>query len=144
MLETIKDHVNRYLQLESPDTNMLHPPQVLALALAAVRKYLGYAELSAHRTQRLEWEQARAFDPSLPKPTPAAINQELVVSASEWAIISELWHLYMEREQAKQLEATRSLGADTFGRSTSEIQADINQAHTDLPLRAFSFEIVTI
>lgn len=136
--------MNRYLQLESPDTNMLHPPQVLALALAAVRKYLGYAELSAHRAQRLEWEQARAFDPSLPRPTPAAIGQELEVSDSEWAIITDLWHLYMERDQAKQLEATRSLGADSFGRTTSEIEADIRAEHENLPMRAFSFEIVTI
>ena len=144
MIEPVKDIVDRYLTQEAPDTNMLPPEQVLALALKAVRKYIAYGELAVHRAQREEWEALFKQDNTLPRFVPAPINDELLIAPSEWAIISDLWHLYMERDQAKQLEASRGLGADVFGRSTSEIESDIRMEHEALPQRAFWFGPFTI
>lgn len=144
MPESIKTKVQRYLTEEAPDTNLLPPAQVLALALAAVRKYIAYGELAAQRLQRQEWEQAFQRDASTPRPAPLPINEELIVTPSEWAVVSDLWSLYLERDQAKQMEASRGLGVEAFGRASSEIEADIRAEHESLPMRAFWFGPFTV
>lgn len=144
MPESIKAKVDRYLTQEAPDTNLLPPEQVLALALAAVRKYSAYGELAVQRLLREEWEQALQRDASAPRPAPAPINGELIVTPSEWGVITDLWHLYMERDQARQMEASRGLGVEAFGRASSEIESDIRIEHEALPQRAFWFGPFTV
>lgn len=144
MIETIKEKVDRYLTQEAPDTNMLPPEQVLALALAAVRKYIAYGELAVHRVQREEWERAARLDPATPRPAMAAIDENLPIESSEWGVISDLWALYLERDQAKQLEASRGLGVESFGRTSSEVETDIRMEHENLPMRAFWFGPFTV
>lgn len=144
MIETIKEKVDRYLTQEAPDTNMLPPEQVLALALAAVRKYIAYGELAVHRVQREEWERAFKLDHTIPRPAQIPINEELPIESSEWGVITDLWALYMERDQAKQLEASRGLGVESFGRTSSEVEADIRMEHESLPQRAFWFGPFTV
>lgn len=144
MPESIQTKVDRYLTQEAPDTNLLPPKQVLALALAAVRKYTAYGELAVQRLQREAWEEAFKRDASTPRPQAVAIDKDLMVIPSEWAVISDLWSLYMERDQAKQMEASRGLGVDAFGRASSEIEADIRAEHEALPMRAFWFGPFTV
>lgn len=144
MIESVKTKVDRYLKDECPDTNLLPPEQVMALALKAVRKYIAYGELAAQRVLRAQWERAVEVDPDTPRPQAVPINAELMVTPDEWAIISDLWRLYVELEQAKQLEASRGLGAEVFGRSSGEVEADIRAEHEQLPMRAFWFAPFTI
>ena len=113
---------------ERPAGNLLDGPSVLAQALAATRLYAGYAELRAHAGV---------------SPVPE-ITGDTEISNSEWALIRPLFLLYVERETALQLEASRGLGMDVFGRSSSEVAADIIQFEAELPHRAFFRPIITV
>lgn len=73
----------------------------------------------------------------LPPISLASITQSTEVTASDWALIAPLFLLYVEREQAILLESGRVMGVDVFGRSSSEVQMDINQYETELPQKAF-------
>jgi hypothetical protein len=55
-----------------------------------------------------------------------------------------LFLLYVERETALQLEASRGLGLDVFGRSSGEVAGDIAQAEAEMPHRAFCKPIVSV
>jgi len=66
------------------------------------------------------------------------------ITISEWAIIRPLFILYVERENALHLEASRGMGVDVFGRTTSEISSDIQQLEEKIPFLAFSQPVVTV
>lgn len=111
---------------------LLDDEQVTSLAMDAVRMYQGYQELSYYRELGLD-----AFSRSFCDP-------DLCISDSEWAIIRPLFYLYVERGNALQLEASRGLGIDVYGRSVSEIQADITTCESELPHKTFCEDIITI
>lgn len=73
-----------------------------------------------------------------------AISGATVISESEWALMRNLFMLYVERETALQLEASRGLGMDVYGRASSEVASDIMQAELELPHQAFVGLIVTV
>lgn len=120
--------VTNFVTNERPAGNILDEPGVLAQAIAAASFVAGYMALSAHAGV---------------SPVPA-IGGDTVVSLSEWALIRPLFLLYIEREQTMQLEATRVMGLDVFGRSSSEISGDITQLEAEIPRRAFFQGITTI
>ena len=72
------------------------------------------------------------------------ITENLLLDYGEYAIIKPLFLLYVERETALQLEASRQLGADVFGRSSSEISADINNYELQLQKLAFNQDIISV
>lgn len=109
-------------------SNMLDDASVLAQAVAATRLYAGYAHLVAH-------------EGAVPEPE---IDGHTDVTVSEWAIIRPLFLLYVERETAVQLEATRIMGADVFGRPSGEVASEIAQVEAELPHKAFYMPIVTV
>ena len=109
-------------------SNMLDDSSVLAQAVAATRQHAGYAHLAAH-------------DGTMPEPE---IDGHTDVTLSEWAIIRPLFLLYVERETAVQLEATRIMGADVFGRPSGEVASEIAQVEAELPHKAFYMPIVTV
>lgn len=60
------------------------------------------------------------------------------LTESEWGIIRPLAALYIERENARALEASRGNGVDVYGRTVSEIDQSITQYETiDMPRAAF-------
>ncbi|WP_085618750.1 MULTISPECIES: hypothetical protein [unclassified Pseudomonas] len=69
---------------------------------------------------------------------------DVEVSESELSIIKPLWLLYLERENSTALEASKTQGAEVFGRAVSEVQASIIDYETRLPALAFSEDWVTI
>jgi len=69
---------------------------------------------------------------------------DIWLSHSEWAIIKPLFYLYIERENALHLEASRVLGVDVYGRSVSEVQGEISNYHEQMHLKAFHFKAFTI
>lgn len=127
-MATLADLAEKFATQERPAGNLLDDATVLAQAVAATRFYAGYAVI-------------RARDGADPVP---AIDGTLEISESEWALIRPLFMLYVERETALQLEASRGMGIDPFGRSASEIAAEISQAEADMPRRAFFQPIVTV
>lgn len=122
-MPTLDALVARFVEDERGATNILAPESVTAQAVAAVSFFAGFAVLSD---------------------TEQPIGETLNLTDSEWGWIRPLFALYVEREQALQLEATRGLGADVFGRSSSEIATDIERQEAELPRRAFLQPVFTV
>ena len=101
-------------------------PDVTKAMLKAVRFYAGYAEVSYF------FEQDPSVTPALTQLTDA-----VTLTTSEWAIIQPLFNAYADHENALRLEASRGLGVDVYGMSSSELSADIKQLELDLPRKAF-------
>jgi len=101
-------------------------PDVTKAMLKAVRFYAGYAEVSYF------FEQDPSVTPALTQLTDA-----VTLTTSEWAIIQPLFNAYADHENALRLEASRGLGVDVYGRSSSELSAEIKQLELDLPRKAF-------
>jgi hypothetical protein len=123
--KTLFDMVNRFALDERVVGNLLSNEQLNALAIAATEFYAGYAMLS----------QAQ---PS------TAISIDTIITLSELALIKRLFLLYVERETALQLEASRGLGVDVFGRSVSEVMSEISLYEAELPRLAFFADISTV
>lgn len=155
-MTTLAALAQMFASQERPAGNLLDEDGVVAQAVAATRFYAGYAWLRA---------QQQTVPVPMPMPDPGRlgaghlpcgggaasslrpdtqITGETDISGSEWAIIRPLFLLYVERETALQLEASRGLGIDPYGRSVSEIATEITQAEADLPHRAFSVPIITV
>lgn len=135
-MQRIEQRVATFLEDEQPSGMMLAPEQVTALAIKATRFYGGYARLA------VAWEELDA-DPDLSDPDPV-IDGMTPVSDAEWALIGPLFALYVEREIAVMLEASRGLGVDVFGRSTSEIATDITLKEQEMPRAAFMVPVQTV
>jgi hypothetical protein len=117
----------RFAEAERPAGNLLDGQAVLAQLVAATRFYAGFGAIASRAADRLP-----------------DIDAQTGINDSQWALIRPLFLLYVERETALQLEASRVMGADPFGRSSSEIAAEITQAESDMPRKAFAMPILTV
>ena len=129
------DRLHSFLTLERPTGVMFDPENVTALAVAAVVFYRGFALLDEH------WERLvkNANDP----PT-EDIDEDIELTDSEWALIRPLFLLYLERETAYLIEASRGQGVDVYGRSVAEILGDIATVEQEMAHRAFCYPIVSV
>ena len=127
-MERLGDLASRFATQERPVGNLLEEDAVAAQAVAATRFFAGYAAI-----------RSRA---AVAPPPPITVDTEL--NDSEWAIIRPLFILYLERESALQLEASRGMGIDPYGRSSSEVAGEIAQYEAELPRRAFCVPIITV
>ncbi|MBY0475393.1 MAG: hypothetical protein K2Q13_10100 [Nitrosomonas sp.] len=128
-MDTIAALVDNYLTAERPVSVVLDPATVLAQAVVAAKFYTGFAELVTNDV----------IEPPFP-----AVTEVTELSNSEWTVIKPLFVLYIERESAIHQEASRGLGLDVFGRSTSEIAQDIANLELNMPMNAFYQPIVTV
>jgi hypothetical protein len=119
----LADLAKSFAEDERPAGNLLDDESVLAQAIAATRFYAGFAALRDHDGKE---------------------PPEQSITTSEWALVRPLFLLYMERETALQLEASRGMGADPFGRSSSEVAIEITQLESEMPRKAFYQPIITI
>jgi len=100
---------------------ILDVADVLKQAVAAARQYLTWGDIASIGDGGLD-----------------DVDEHCDVTASEWGLIKPLVLLYVERENARALEASRGQGVDVYGRSVSEIEQAITQYEvTDLPRMAF-------
>jgi hypothetical protein len=131
----ISERVQAFLDLERPTGVMLDPVSVTAQAIAAATFYRGFALLEEH------W--GRLEDDPLAPPL-MELDGNTLLTDSEWALIKPLFLLYVERETALMLEASRGLGVDVFGRATSEIAGDITAIEQEMAHRAFVYPAFTV
>lgn len=95
----------------------------LAQARAAARQYLTWGSIA-----------------SVPSGALDDVDENCDLTRGEWGVIKPLYCLYVERENARALEASRGQGVDVFGRSVSEVEQAIAQYETvDLPRLAFNY-----
>lgn len=129
---------------------LLDTPQLQRNLKKAVRFYCGYAALtnapSPYEQAVADGADPTGLDVHSPVDASDAIGgaQDFDLTASEWAIIRPLFDLYVERENAMSLEASRALGVEVFGRAVAEVEMDIKEREAEMPHQAFSEPIVSL
>ena len=117
---------------ELPIGLVLTEEQVLRSLRDATRFYCGHADLVAGGSVDAS---ALAGD---------VAEQDVDLSHSELSLIKPLWLLYMEKENSTALEASRTQGAELYGRAVSEVQASITDYEERLPELAFVTDWISI
>ena len=102
-------------------------PQVLQCLVEAARFYAGWQPLDDTASLTL-----------------STITGATVLEPGEWAIIAPLFRLYVERESALVIEASRGLGVEQVGRDSSTVAGDIVQAEALLPQQAYVEEAFSV
>ena len=125
---SLVDLAQDFSQKERPVGVLIDDEQVLNLLIAAVRTYAAYGALNS-------LQDKKSF---------TDIVADTEISTSEWGVIRPLFVLLVERETAIQLEASRGMGVETFGRSVSEISSEIAQIEAEIPHKAFYQPIVSL
>ena len=126
---TLQDLADDFNAKERPVGVLVDEGVVLAQLIAATRFYAGFGGLKAFDFEAPELEQ---------------IDAATTLTTSEWSLIRPLFILYVEKESALQLEASRGMGIDPYGRSSSEIASEITQAESEMPHRAFCIPFVEV
>lgn len=132
----ISQLVEQYLA-ELPIGCVLTEEQITRHLRDATRQYCGYAQLTSAQSSDSVHSDLYSDDA-------APIAVDVVLTHSELAIIRPLWLLYIELENAVALEASRSQGADPYGRASTEVKQSILDYELRLPQLTFSFEVRSI
>lgn len=141
---------------------VLADEQVEAQAMKAARAYLGWGSIASLEPPP-EPDPAPLYgepflvgwygtvfgaQPAAPAPAPVPpppLDADTEITYGEWAVIKPLFELYVERENARALEASRSQGVDVYGRAVDVIEADIRQYETlDMPRLAFNTQPLSV
>lgn len=134
-MRKLKELVSDWEEKERPIASLLDTESLIANAVAATRFYAGFSGLCAEKHEDDGHPQVPSF---------SNITGDTEINTSEWALIRPLFLLYVEKEEARQLEASRGMGLDPYGRSSSEVQSEITQYETDLARKAFCVPFQTI
>jgi hypothetical protein len=110
--------------------SMLDTPAVAKHLMRAIRQYAGHAVVAA-----LPPLTGQAHSPIPATDDIAANNFDL--NLSELSIIRPLFELYCEHANALMLESSRAMGIDPFGRTSSEVMADIKEYELAMPRLCF-------
>lgn len=147
-MKTIKEYADDFFENERGTANILSAEQVLTLLIAAVRFYRGFTLTEIEKQILVENGCKCNFlgqcDVCKDVKNNFNITEKLLLDYGEYSIIKPLFLLYIERETALQLEASRQLGVDVFGRSSSEISAEITNYEQLLQKLAFNQSIISI
>ena len=147
-MKTIKQYATDFFENERGAANILTAEQVLTLLISAVHFYRGFTSTEIEKQilveNRCKCNFLGTCDACKELKNNFNITENLLLDYGEYAIIKPLFLLYVERETALQLEASRQLGADVFGRSSSEISADINNYELQLQKLAFNQDIISV
>lgn len=117
---------------ELPIGCVLTDEQVERSLRDAARQYCGYADLKS------------GVDVDAAALVGANEQQDVDLNTSELSIIRPLWLLYLEKENSMALEASRTQGAELFGRSVAEVEMGIAEYLRTLPQLCFCEDWVTI
>jgi hypothetical protein len=113
-----------------PNGIVLSQTEIERNFIKAVRFYCGYAALT-------DSELADGIHSDFGSDIEVKGCTDRDITFSELAIIRPLFDLYVELENALNLEASRGEGLEMWGRASSEVQADIREMEMDMPRKAF-------
>ena len=128
-MPTLVELAQEYSQEDRPVGVVIDDDQVLRQLIVATRFYAAYGHLNGGT------QPVSVFDD---------ITPDTEITQCEWGIIRPLFLLYVERETALQLEASRGFGVDVYGRTVSQISAEITQYESMMPYKAFCQPVVTV
>lgn len=156
---TLDELADEFMSARQSGGLVLNEDEVFECILRATRFYAAYGDIrSISGSDGLPGASWPA-DPDSPLPDPAQepmvapalpikcldlIDQDTVLTTGEWGIVSPLFSLYVEKENAIRLEASRGLGVDPYGRSSSEVASSIEVAEAQVIERSFQFAIITV
>lgn len=151
------DLASEYMESRTSGGLVLDEPQVIECVVTAARFYAAYGDIkSISLSDTLPGapqpgdslpvvpDEPPDVAPSLPVKNLGYISEETTVSVGEWSIIRPLFALYIERENAVRLEASRALGLEVYGRTVSEVAADISREEEGLAAKAFSHAVIEV
>lgn len=156
---TLEELAAEFMAPRAPGWLVLAEPEVLQCALDALRfcaAYISIASITRHDDDLpgasepgtelpVQPSKTDPLLPSLPVKELDLLDEDVELSVGEWAIIRPLFALYVERENALRLEASRALGLDVYGRQVSEVTQDIlNMERETIPAAGFCHAIITI
>ncbi len=147
--KSLDDLARCYYNDERPVGIIVDVPVVIQQAVNAARYFATFGAIESLLSDGALLG-ADSSDPSNiilgvnPVPAVEWIDQSTALTMQEWGCIKSLFMLYVERESAVLLEASRTLGADVYGRQTSEIAQEIAQVEQDIPQLAFFQPIISI
>lgn len=136
---TLSEIVTGFMEA-APAGMVLGDEDVTRMLRNAVRFYAGYATLRNYPPEPEDRDTVPAIHTAIDASNSVSGDQDFDLTLSEWAIIKPLFDIYVERENATHIEASRGLGVDVFGRTVSEIQVDVNQRELDM-VKAASLEL---
>lgn len=137
---------------------VLTEPEVIDCVVRAARHYAAYGNLSSlSLSDQLPGAPVpgstaipSATDPepavleSLPVKRLSYLTDQTIVTVGEWSCIQPLFTLYVEKENAMRLEASRAMGIEVYGRSVGEIAQDISREEEGMPQKAFSHAVIEV
>lgn len=127
-----------YMESRASTGLVLDETESLQCLLEAVRYYAGYGTIASVSART-------AADELAPVTDLAKIEATTVLSVGEWGIVRPLFVLYVERENATRLEASRMMGVDVYGRSVAEIAGDIKMMEDEtIPQRCGTHFLIEV
>lgn len=124
-------------EADRPAASVLPIEDVRRLLKSAVRFYCGYATLRSVDPAPEDRDAVPVNHTAIDASNSIAATQDFDLNPSEWSIIKPLFDVYVERENASHIEASRAMGVELFCRAVSEIQADVNEREREMPKLAF-------
>lgn len=148
---TLSELVSEFASVRRPGWLVMADPELDQFGIEAARYYAAYGDiksLSGSDVLPGAGDTPAGSDPvvapSLPVKKLELISGDVELTVGEWALIRPLFLLYVERENALRLEASRANGLEVFGRSVSEVSADIEREHEAIQGKAFVYAVESI
>jgi hypothetical protein len=120
-----------------PAAVVLPEEDITRLLKTAVRFYCGYATIRSTAPAADIRNDVPVNHTAIDASNEITGTQDFDLDPSEWAIIKPLFDVYVERENASHIEASRAMGVEIFCRAVSEIQVDVNEREREMPKMAF-------
>lgn len=115
---------------------VLDEPDITRLLKNSVRFYCTYATLRNSAPGVDERDAVPVIHTAIDATNDISGTQDFDLTPSEWGLIKMLFDLYLEKENATHIEASRGMGADVFGRTVSEVQGSIEALELNFPKMA--------
>lgn len=149
---TLSELITEFTSVRRPGWLVMADPELAQFGLEAVRFYAAYGDIKSLSNSDVLPGAGDTLPstpvtvvPSLPIKRLELITETVELTPGEWAVIRPLFILYVERENALRLEASRANGLEVYGRSVGEVSADIaRQEEEIIPAKAFVYAAETI
>lgn len=155
---TLQELVTEFMAARAPGWVVLEPAEAALCGVEALRYCAAYmAVASVSRHDQLPGAPAPGAPmPVIPDDQPpvveslpvkdlALLTGDTELTVGEWSVVRPLFLLYLERENANRLEASRGMGLDVYGRAVSEIAQDISMMENEtIPAKTFVHALIEI